>query len=129
MRILIIDDEKTIADTLVMIMERDGHDAEAVYDGSAALQRSDSFAPDCVVCDVIVPGMNGFDVCAEIEAKHPNCHILLLSGQPEASDLIESARAYGHKWEVLAKPLDPEVLLERINSPEVNKRLIATQPS
>jgi CheY-like chemotaxis protein len=129
MRILIIDDEKIVADTLVMILEREGHKAEAVYDGLAALQRSDSFAPDCVISDVIVPGMNGIDVCARIEARHPKCHILLLSGQPETIDLIESACADGHEWEVLAKPVDPDELLAKLNSAELTQPQIAAQPS
>lgn len=126
---MIIDDEKTVADTLVMILEREGHEAEAVYDGIAALKRSDSFTPDCVICDVILPGMNGIDVCARIEAKHPKCQILLLSGQPETIDLIESARADGHEWEVLVKPLDPDELLAKLNSEELTQPQIAAQPS
>jgi DNA-binding response OmpR family regulator len=129
MRILIIDDEKNVADTLVMILELDGHRAEAVYDGIAALEKSDSFAPDCVISDVLVPGMNGIDVCARIEARHPNCHILLLSGQVETCDLLERARAEGHEWVVLTKPLDPRALLARLSSLELTQREIASQPS
>jgi DNA-binding response OmpR family regulator len=129
MRILIIDDEKTVAETLAMIVELDDHQAVAVYDGITALEKTDSFVPDCVISDVLVPGMNGIDACAMIEAKHPKCHILLLSGQAETSDLIQRARADGHAWEVLLKPLDPHELLAKLNSLELTQHQIATQPS
>lgn len=117
MRILIIDNEKTIADTLVMIFESKGHKAEAVYDGNAALERLESFVPDCVISDVIFPGMNGIEVCAKIEAMYPDCRIFLFSGQAETNELVETARAGGHKWELLLKPLDPAELLTKFSSP------------
>lgn len=129
MRILIIDDEKAVADTLVMILERKGHKAEAVYDGGVALERFESFAPDCVISDVMVPGRNGVDVCAVIQAKYPNCHILLFSGQAETSDLIQKARAAGHNWELLIKPFSPAELLAKLNSLELTPHPIASQHS
>ncbi|MGD0941473.1 MAG: response regulator [Terracidiphilus sp.] len=116
MRILIIDDERAIADTLVLILEGKGHEAEAVYDGSAALERIGSFAPDCVISDLVFPGMSGIDVCAKIEATYPECKIFLFSGHSETSDLIENARAAGHRWELLVKPLNPVDLLAKFSS-------------
>jgi len=116
MRILIIDDERSVADTLAMILEGEGHIAEAVYDGDAALQKLDQFAPDCVISDVNIPGMNCMDVCTRIQATHPECRIFLFSGQAETNDLIESARAAGHEWELLVKPLHPDVLLAKLDS-------------
>lgn len=82
MRFLVIDDEKFVADSLAMILEGDGHEAMAVYDGQSALERVNFFTPDCVISDVIMPGMNGIEVCSLIEEKHPKCQIVLFSGQP-----------------------------------------------
>jgi CheY-like chemotaxis protein len=118
MRILIIDDERTVADTLAMILEGGGHQVEAVYDGCSALLKLNSFIPDCVISDVIVPGMNGIDVCARIEAQLPECKIFLFSGQSETNDLIENARAAGHRWELLVKPTDPDVILSKMSKLE-----------
>jgi|SRR5581483_1724610 len=112
MRVLVIDDEKYVADTLVMILRQTGYEAEAAYDGESALQRIELFPPDCVISDVIMTGMNGPDVCALIQSKHPNCHILLFSGQAASSEIVNEARAKGHTWELLAKPIDPDELLE-----------------
>ncbi|HZQ21812.1 MAG TPA: response regulator [Terriglobales bacterium] len=116
MRVLIVDDERSVADTLVMILQREGHEAASAYNGSAALQKLESFVPDCVISDVIMPGMNGTELCAIIEKKHPACHILLFSGQASTNELVEKARSHGHNWELLAKPLDPDELLGKLAS-------------
>jgi CheY-like chemotaxis protein len=116
MRVLVVDDEKFVADTLAMILQGEGHDAFAVYDGNAALIKSESFIPDCVISDVVMPGMNGIELCSAIEKRYPDCQLLLFSGQASTSELIAKARAEGHMWELLAKPLDPEELLAKIAS-------------
>ncbi len=114
MRVLVIDDEKRLADTLVMILRTAGHDAAAAYDGKAALQEAEVFQPNCVICDVIMPGVNGIETCAKIQEKNPGCHIFLSSGQAVASQLIDDARAKGHAWELLAKPVQPAELLAKL---------------
>jgi DNA-binding response OmpR family regulator len=116
MRILVIDDEKPLADTLVMILQRKGYEAVCAYTAAAALETIESFRPECVISDVILPGTIGTELCAKIESVLPDCRILLFSGQGATSELIESARADGHSWELLAKPLDPRELLEKLAS-------------
>jgi CheY-like chemotaxis protein len=116
MRILVIDDEKWIADSLTMILQGEGHNVISAYDGAAALDKIRSFVPDCVISDIFLPGMNGIEVCAIIEETYPQCHILLFSGQASTSELMEKARAQGHAWELLPKPIDPEELLLKISS-------------
>jgi CheY-like chemotaxis protein len=116
MRILVVDDEKSVADTLAMILEGEGHEVAAAYDGLEALRKLDSLVPDCVISDVIMPRMNGIELCAIIEKKYPDSRILLFSGQASTNELIESARANGHGWELLPKPLDPEELLAKLAS-------------
>jgi CheY-like chemotaxis protein len=116
MRFLIIDDEKFVADSLALILQGEGHEALAVYDGSLALEKIKSFIPDCVISDVIMPGLNGIEVCSAIQREHPQCQILLFSGQASTSELVEKARAKGHTWELLPKPIDPEELLAKLAS-------------
>ncbi|HZQ20045.1 MAG TPA: response regulator [Terriglobales bacterium] len=116
MRILVVDDERFVADTLVMILQREGHEAASAYNAAAALQKIDSFIPDCVISDVIMPGMNGIELCSIIEQKYPRCRILLFSGQASTNELLAKARDDGHTWELLAKPIDPEELLEKLTS-------------
>jgi len=116
MRVLIVDDERRVADTLVMILEREGYEAACAYSGAAALQKIGSFTRDCVISDVLMSGMNGIELCATIEKLHPDCHILLFSGQASTNLLVEKAKTQGHRWELLAKPVDPDELLERLSS-------------
>jgi CheY-like chemotaxis protein len=116
MRVLIVDDERSVAETLSMILQGEGYDAATAYDGPTALQKLEFFVPDCVISDVIMPGMNGIELCDIIEKKHPECHILLFSGQASTHELVEKAHTAGHSWELLAKPLDPEELLAKLAS-------------
>ena len=116
MRVLVIDDEKNLADTLVWILERAGFEATSAYDGESALQRLDTFQPDVVISDVIMPGINGIEVCTRIQARFPKCHILLFSGQTATNELLGDAREHGLTWELLAKPMDPDELLAKVTS-------------
>jgi DNA-binding response OmpR family regulator len=116
MRVLVIDDEKNLADTLVWILERAGFEATAAYDGESALQRLDTFQPDVVISDVIMPGINGIEVCTRIQARFPKCHILLFSGQTATNELLGEAREHGLTWELLAKPMDPDELLAKVTT-------------
>lgn len=118
MRVLVIDDEKPLADTLVLILQRAGHEATAAYDGPSALSQIGSILPDVVICDVIMPGTNGIEVCASIQAEHPQCHIILFSGQASTNALLSDARERGYTWEILAKPVEPSDLLSELESIE-----------
>ena len=116
MRILVIDDERPLADTLTLILQSAGYETKAAYDGGAALSQIESFLPDVVISDVIMPGINGVEVCGRIQAKHPNCHIILFSGQAATNELMITARAEGCTWELLAKPVHPKELLQMLSS-------------
>jgi CheY-like chemotaxis protein len=106
----------------VMILELEGYEAASAYSGPAALQKIETFTPDCVISDVLMSGMNGIELCAKIKKLHPDCHILLFSGQASTNLLVEKAKAQGHRWELLAKPVDPDELLERLSSLPAHSR-------
>jgi DNA-binding response OmpR family regulator len=116
MRILIIDDEKPLADTLSLILQNAGFKARAVYDGAAALSVIESFVPDVVISDVMMPGMNGIEVCGKIQIELPNCHIILFSGQAATDELMKDARGKGCEWELLSKPVHPRDLLAKLSA-------------
>jgi CheY-like chemotaxis protein len=114
MKIIVVDDEPIIADTLVNILNGEGHDAFAVSDGASAVKWAEMVQPDALVTDVIMPGMNGIETAKAIIKLVPNCRILLFSGQAATTDLLAKARAEGYNFEVLAKPINPEILIERL---------------
>jgi CheY-like chemotaxis protein len=113
-RILVVDDERRIADTLVIILNQSGFDASAVYTGTDAVDRARTSQPDLVITDVIMPDMNGIDAAIQIREILPACKILLFSGQAATADLLEKARAEGHEFEILAKPVHPQDLLSKL---------------
>ena len=115
-KIVVIDDEKRIADTLALILRSNGYMAEVAYDGTSGLATCSEFRPHLVISDVVMPGMNGIEVAIEIRRQFPNCKILLYSGQAATAQMMEEARSRGHDFELLAKPVHPVQLLEKVKS-------------
>lgn len=113
-RVLVVDDEQVIADTLSIILNKAGFDASPVYTGTAAVESARNIQPDLIISDVIMPDMNGIEAAIQIRAFLPGCKILLFSGQAATADLLESARAKGHEFEILAKPVHPQDLLAKL---------------
>ena len=113
-KVLVVDDERVIADTLAIILNQNGFDASAVYSGTAAVERARSVRPDLVISDVIMPDLNGIEAAIAIRKMLPGCKILLFSGQAATADLLESARTQGHEFEILAKPVHPQDLLAKL---------------
>jgi CheY-like chemotaxis protein len=103
-KIIVVDDEPIIADTLVNILEGEGHDALAVCHEESAIKWAKMVRPDAIISDVMMPGMNGIEAAKAILEELPNCRIILFSGQAASSDLLAKARADGYIFEVLAKP-------------------------
>jgi DNA-binding response OmpR family regulator len=113
-KVLVVDDERVIADTLAIILNQHGFDASPVYTGTAAVERARSVRPDLVISDVIMPDMNGIEAAINIRKFLPTCKVLLFSGQAATADLLESARNQGHEFEILAKPVHPQDLLAKL---------------
>lgn len=114
MRILIVDDERRIADTSALILQAQGYETAAAYDGDSGLARCREFHPHLVLTDVVMPGMSGIEMAIAIRQEFPGCAILLISGQAATADMLESARQEGHRFELLAKPVHPTTLLQRV---------------
>ena len=115
-RVLVADDEQVIANTLAIILNQAGFEARAVYSGENALEIIDEFQPNMLISDVIMTGMTGIEAAIKVRAKLPGCKILLFSGQAATADLLEKARAHGHEFEILAKPVHPTDLLAKLRS-------------
>ena len=113
-KVLVADDERVIADTLAIILNQNGYDASAVYTATAAVERARATRPDLIISDVIMPDMNGIDAAIQIRDFLPGCKILLFSGQAATADLLEDARKRGHEFEILAKPVHPQDLLQKL---------------
>ena len=113
-KVLVVDDERVIADTLAIILNQHGYEASAAYTGNGAVECARQLSPDLVISDVVMPDMNGIEAAILIRQFLPACKILLFSGQAATADLLENARAQGHEFEILAKPVHPQDLLAKL---------------
>lgn len=111
LRVLIVDDEPTIANTLAQILNVSGFEARAVHTGEAAVETAAEFKPDVLLTDVIMRGLSGIEVAMEVSEQLPDCRIILLSGQAATANLLEPAKKKGRDFEILMKPIHPRDLL------------------
>lgn len=116
MRVLVIDDEQIIADTLTSILNLSGFEARAVYSGEQALEAVPNYCPDIVLSDVRMPGRSGIDTGREIRKQCPAIRVVLFSGQAGTAGLIEKARREGYGFELWSKPLHPKELVRRLRA-------------
>ena len=116
-KVLVADDERTIADTLAVILTKAGFETQAVYSGEAAVEMAEHFRPNMLISDVVMTGISGIEAAIEIGAILPDCKILLFSAQAATVNLLEKARAQGHEFEILSKPVHPSDLLARLRNP------------
>lgn len=114
-RVLVVDDERLIADTCAQILENAGLEARIAYDGWSALEMLADFRPDYLLTDVLMPDMNGVQLAIAVKKMFPNANILLFSGQAGISDILLEGREQGHEFELIAKPLHPLKLLAHFN--------------
>jgi CheY-like chemotaxis protein len=113
--VLVVDDERVIADTLSTILSRSGFSTMTAYDGASALQLAAVTPPDLLISDVMMPGMTGIDLAITMTETIPGCRVLLFSGQAATVDLLEEARNAGHNFTTLTKPVHPTDMLKRIS--------------
>src|SRR6185437_8338257 len=113
-KIMVVDDEETIADTLALIFSSNGYDARSAYSAEQALEMLEEWRPDLAIIDVVLPGMNGIEFAIFLKASYPDVHFLLFSGQPGTGGLLEEAKKKGYLFEILAKPLHPTFMLATV---------------
>jgi len=115
-RALIVDDEEVIADTLAMILNRDGFEARAVYTCREAVALAPEFQPGILISDVLMSDINGIDAAIQIRAQVPEVQVFLLSGQSVAAELLSQSQAPSLGFEVLVKPVHPRDLLSKLHA-------------
>jgi DNA-binding response OmpR family regulator len=115
-RILLVEDEKVVADTLGKILSSSGYDTRVAYSAEAAMAAVSRWSPHLAILDVMLPKMNGIELAVVLKERFDRCHVLLFSGQPAVEGLMQKARSEGHEFEILAKPIHPTVMLDTISS-------------
>ena len=112
--VLVVDDERVIADTLSLILSKSGYNVLTAYDGKTALEIARSVPPALLITDVVMPGMTGIELAIMLVEVIPDCKVLLFSGQAATVDLLAAARDIGHEFAILTKPVHPTDMLRRV---------------
>lgn len=116
-KVLVLDDEVLVADSLVQILSMFGYDASASYNPLGAVEWLSSHPCDILISDVVFDGqMSGIDLAIQLCKTLPAIKVLLMSGNNSTSDLLEVAKGQGHSFDILAKPVHPSMILERLKA-------------
>ena len=114
MKILIVEDEKLLADSVKALLEKRGFDVECVYDGLSGAEYAELGIYDLLILDVMMPGMDGYQVAKSVRAKRCATPILMLTARSGLEDRIEGLNAGADYY--LTKPFDSRELLACINA-------------
>ncbi|HEU4942699.1 MAG TPA: response regulator transcription factor [Gaiellaceae bacterium] len=115
MKILVVDDERAVRDSLRRALELEGYDVDLAVDGGDALQRLEANGqPDAVILDVLMPGVDGLDVCRQLRRKGNGVPVLMLTARTEVEDRVAGLDAGAYDY--LPKPFALEELLARLRA-------------
>ncbi len=121
-RILVVEDEAVVLQTLQLILKQHGYEVRGARDGAEALKIAPEFSPNILLCDINLPDTDGIQVSLDIKKAHPECRIVLLSGEITSTELLDDAERHGYRFEVLAKPTEPQHLLRVLAGPNGSHR-------
>ncbi len=115
-RVLIVDDDVMVADTLRMVFAKNGYDSRTSYSANEGLLCAREFRPNLLLCDVHMPGRDGLSLVAEVMRELPDCRILLLTGFYANLGAIEQhSRNLARPVGILTKPCMPVELLREVS--------------
>ena len=114
--VLVVDDERDIAELVRVTLTRDGFGAECAYSGEDALARAAALAPDLIVLDLMLPGLSGIEVCRRLKEDDAtrSIPILMLTAKTEDSDIVVGLESGADDY--LTKPFSPKVLVARVKT-------------
>ena len=110
---LIVEDDVNIAELLKIYLQKDGFDTQNAYDGKKAVEMAAEFQPDIMLLDIMLPGMDGWQVCREVR-KTSQVPIIMLTAKGESTDKISGLEMGADDY--ITKPFDPKQLVARIHA-------------
>jgi DNA-binding response OmpR family regulator len=113
-RVLVVDDDPTVAEVVVGYLRRDGFEAAHAADGLSALAIAAQAPPDLVVLDLMLPGIDGLEVCRRLRAERPDLPVVMLTARGEEEDRIAGLEVGADDYVV--KPFSPRELALRVRS-------------
>jgi DNA-binding response OmpR family regulator len=112
-RVLVVDDEQSLAKVVASYLERDGHEVECVFDGPSAVDAARARPPDVVVLDLGLPGLDGIEVCRQLRT-FTDCYIVMLTARSDEVDRLVGLGVGADDYVV--KPFSPRELVARVRA-------------
>ncbi len=112
-KVLIVDDDENIAELISLYLTKECYDTKMVYDGEEAIEVFESYQPNLVLLDLMLPGMDGYQVCREIRTKHTT-PIIMLSAKGEVFDKVLGLELGADDYVI--KPFDSKELVARVKA-------------
>lgn len=112
-KILVVDDDRHIAELISLYLEKEGYDTKEAYDGREALKEAEAIKPDLIVLDLMLPGLDGYQVCTEIR-KSSNVPIIMLTAKGETFDKVLGLELGADDY--IVKPFDSKELVARVKA-------------
>src|SRR5690349_8979935 len=113
-RVLVVDDEPTLAELVTLAVRYEGWDARAAHNGLAAVKQAREFRPDVVVLDIMLPDLDGLEVLRRMRANTPNLAVLLLTAKDAIEDKLAGLTAGGDDY--VTKPFSIEEVVLRLRA-------------
>ncbi len=115
-RILIVDDEQDILELMSYNLEKEGYTVTGVASGEAALSAAQRFRPDLIVLDLMLPGLDGLEVCRRLKRNEEirSVPVLMVTAKSEDSDIVTGLEVGADDY--LTKPFSPRVLVARVRA-------------
>ena len=114
--VLVVDDEPNICNVLRRILEREGYQVLTAPDGEAALQLIRQHEPDVILLDLMMPGIDGREVCWRVRAFSPQTRIIYFTAKTELSGTFKTKELYGGADAFIAKPATSKRILSMVDS-------------
>ena len=113
-QVMVVDDDDTVASVVVSYLRRAGHSTRHVGDGAAALDEVATHQPDLMVLDLMLPGLDGLEVCRRVRASWPRLPVVMLTALAEPDDRIAGLELGADDY--VTKPFSPRELVLRVES-------------
>ena len=114
MRLLVVDDDPSVREALALLLDLNGFDVDVACDGREAIRRMALASPDAVILDVLMPGIDGIEVCRRIRAVGDRTPVLMLTARAELGERVAGLEAGADDY--LAKPFAREELIARLRA-------------
>ncbi len=114
MRLLVVDDDPSLREALALVLDLNGFDVTTACDGREAIRQLVDTPPDAVVLDVLMPGIDGLEVCRRMRAAGDRTPVLMLTARTEVAERVEGLEAGADDY--LAKPFAREELVARLRA-------------